>query len=116
MAVALSIFGVAFAALCVWLTVRIVNRRERWAKRTLAAAIIGVPVLYVATFGPACWITSQLQYGNYAVSAFYKPLVGICWKGLDPFGALRWYARIFAAPKWEMLGNGSDYYWVPGKK
>jgi drug/metabolite transporter superfamily protein YnfA len=37
MAVALSIFGVAFAAFCVWLTVRIINRRERWAKWTVVA-------------------------------------------------------------------------------
>ena len=35
----LSTLAVAFAALCVWLTVRIVNRRERWAKWTLAGAI-----------------------------------------------------------------------------
>jgi len=28
------------AAFCVWLTVRIVNRRERWAKWTLAFAIV----------------------------------------------------------------------------
>jgi hypothetical protein len=54
MGLALSIFGVTFAALCVWLTVRIINRRERWAKWTLAA-VIGLPVLYAASFGPACW-------------------------------------------------------------
>jgi hypothetical protein len=30
----LAVTGVAFAAFCVWLTVRIVNRRERWAIRT----------------------------------------------------------------------------------
>jgi len=28
-----AIIGIAFAAFCVWLAVRIVNRRERWAKR-----------------------------------------------------------------------------------
>jgi hypothetical protein len=32
MVLVLSIFGVSFAAFCVWLTVRIVNRKERWAK------------------------------------------------------------------------------------
>jgi len=25
----------------------------------LAALLIGVPLLYVASFGPACWLTSQ---------------------------------------------------------
>ena len=54
MAIVLSIFGVAFAASCVWLKVRIVNRRERWAKWTLAA-VLSLPVLYVLSFGPACW-------------------------------------------------------------
>jgi hypothetical protein len=43
----LSTLAVAFAAFCVWLTVRIVNRRERWAKWTLAV-VVGLPVLYVA--------------------------------------------------------------------
>lgn len=46
---------IAFTAVCVWLMVRIVNRRERWAKWTLAA-IVGLPVLYIASFGPACWL------------------------------------------------------------
>src|SRR5262245_28648855 len=35
----LLIVSVAFGALCVWLTVRIVNRRERWAKRAVAAVV-----------------------------------------------------------------------------
>src|SRR5580765_2198488 len=43
MATLLSTFAVAFAACCVWLTVRIVNRRERWAKWTLAA-VVGQPL------------------------------------------------------------------------
>jgi len=60
MATALSIFGVAFAAFCIWLTVRIVNRRERWAKWTLTMAA-GLPMLYVASFGPSVWIVSR-QY------------------------------------------------------
>ena len=55
MEVLVEILGVALAAFCVWLTVRIVNRRERWAKCALAGTIIGVPALYVLSFGPACW-------------------------------------------------------------
>lgn len=55
MTVLFSVLSIAFAASCVWLTIHIVNRRERWAKRTLAAVVIGVPFLYVASFGPVCW-------------------------------------------------------------
>jgi hypothetical protein len=45
MAPALSIFGVAFVAFCLWLTVRVVNRRERWAKWTLVAALVFAALL-----------------------------------------------------------------------
>ena len=49
---------VAFAALCVWLTVRIINRRERW---WTLVAVMSMPVLYVASFGPACWWFSNIS-------------------------------------------------------
>jgi hypothetical protein len=52
MAITLSIFGVSFAAFCIWLVVRIVNRRERWAKWTLAVVAVA-PVIYLLTYGVA---------------------------------------------------------------
>jgi len=57
MSIVLPALAVAFAAFCVWLAVRIINRRERWAKWTLAG-LFGVPLLYLLSFGPACWATS----------------------------------------------------------
>jgi hypothetical protein len=57
MALALSILGVAFAAFCVWLTVRIVNRRERWAKWTLAG--VALPVVYLLSVGPVIWLQAH---------------------------------------------------------
>src|SRR5258708_4211480 len=56
--VILVAIAVGFAAVCIWLGVRIFNRRERWAKRTLAG-FIAFPVLYLASFGPACWLTNR---------------------------------------------------------
>jgi hypothetical protein len=52
-------FAIAFAAFCIWLTVRIINRRERWAKRTAVAIVVALPALYALSFGPACWLSSQ---------------------------------------------------------
>src|SRR5437868_2461201 len=46
----LTVVGVAVSAFCVWLTVRIINRRERWARWT--AAMLVVPQAYGASFGP----------------------------------------------------------------
>ena len=75
-----AISAIAFTASCVWLMVRIVNRRERWAKRTLAG-VIGIPVLYVASFGPACWISSRLQPSGTGVSAIYVPIIWVMIRG-----------------------------------
>src|SRR5258708_4393232 len=75
MALALSIFGVAFAATCVWLTVRVINRHERWAKWTLTM-VAALPVFYVLSFGPASWIASRIGGGHSPMmSAAYRPLI-----------------------------------------
>ena len=74
MALALSVFGFAFAAICVWLTVRIINRRERWAKRTAVGLIVGLPLLYVASFGPACWMIAADGARPAALPNLYLPI------------------------------------------
>jgi hypothetical protein len=49
MVIVLAILAVAFAAFCVWITVRIVNRREWWAKWTLATMlVVGWPLALIA--------------------------------------------------------------------
>jgi hypothetical protein len=53
--IVLALIAVAFAAVCVWLTVRIVNRRERWAKWTLAGVAV-VLALYPFSYGPFLWL------------------------------------------------------------
>jgi hypothetical protein len=53
MAIALSIFGVTVAAFCLWLAVRVFNRRERWAKWALIGLVL--VLAYPLSFGPACW-------------------------------------------------------------
>jgi hypothetical protein len=67
--------GVSFAAVCVWLGVRIYNRRERWAKWTLAASV-ALPVLYVAGFGPIGKLDKWLGPGLFrdAAEVIYTPL------------------------------------------
>ena len=50
-----SVLGVAFAAYCVWLTVRIVNSREKRAIRT-AVVLVLVFVAYPLSMGPMVWL------------------------------------------------------------
>jgi hypothetical protein len=94
-----SIVGVAVAAFCVWLTVRIVNRKERWAKR-LFAWILSVPVLYILSFGPACWITSHMNAGDSALPIVYWPMTQVMSASSPAASALHWYARLYAAGGW----------------
>lgn len=96
-----AVVGAGFAAVAIWLTVRIVNRRERWAKRTLAA-VIGLPVLYILSFGPTCWIAGNFPMLYRApvlpkfVSTIYRPLVSLGTSGPKYVSALVcWYAAAF---------------------
>jgi hypothetical protein len=50
-----AVAGVAIAAFCIWLTARIINRRELWANRTAAALAVAL-VVYPLSFGPAVWL------------------------------------------------------------
>ena len=93
--------GTAFAAFCVWLTVRIINRHDRWAKLTLAG-LVGLPVLYAASFGPVCWILSWTNNHSIRVETAYAPII-LTWNR-EPFRiseAFFWYARLWAADDWE---------------
>jgi hypothetical protein len=100
--------AVTFAALCVWLAVRFINRRERWAKWALVLAV-GLPALYVGSFGPACWVSSHAEMGQTVVTSMYYPLGFLCVHDYRPFvgrripvasDALIWYSRVFAADDW----------------
>jgi hypothetical protein len=73
---AIAAIGVALAAFCIWLTVRIINRGEAWAKRLLTSLIV-VLVIYPATTGPlVCLDAHDLlpRWMNGPIDFFYAPL------------------------------------------
>jgi len=65
MAIALSIFGAAYAGCFVWLAIRVIRRRERWAKWTLG---IMVALAVIALVG--CGLLA------YAIREFWKDFTG----------------------------------------
>ena len=93
-----SVLSIAFAAFCIWLAMRIFNRREPWAKRT-AVGIAVTLALYVLGIRPACWTTSHLNWGAETVSVVYRPLVRneVASKVLNP------YSKVLAAPDWHWV-------------
>ncbi len=54
----IAALSVAFAAVCIWLTVRLINRRERWVKWTLGAAVAfgGLSMAIVPGLQTAYWV------------------------------------------------------------
>ena len=108
LAAAIPTVGVAVVAFCVWLGVRLYNRRERWVKLTLMTTLIGVPLLYFVVFGTVCRATSQptaeWRANNVAVPAnavdtvLYRPLGAAATKS----AAIRWVV------------HGYLRLWVPG--
>jgi hypothetical protein len=76
MKIALSIFGVAFTAFCVWLVVRIVNRRERWAKWTAAALmvlVVSYPLSYPWAFSVVFHRCKSQSTALGLLADFYAP-------------------------------------------
>jgi hypothetical protein len=95
MTIVVSSLAVAFASVCIWLTIRFVNRRERWAKKTLVA-IIAVPMLYLLSFGPACWIATRYQPLRKSVITIYSDTVVWAYFKTPRFvgSTLIWYANV----------------------
>jgi hypothetical protein len=113
MTMILTTLAVTFVALCVWLTVRTVNKRERWAKWTLAA-VVGLPVLYIASFGPACWISSRTETGAGIVAIAYQPIIKIIFEPTAPdfvITAVVKYAELLSAPGWMFSRTSDQYHW-----
>jgi hypothetical protein len=105
--VAILITGIAFGAFCVWLAVRVYNRRERWAKRTAIGA--AVAALYVVGLGPACWISSRTGCGGAPLSAGYCPLTWVMLRGGRSEYVIDWYSHVASAAGWGWLRTGDAY-------
>lgn len=109
MSILFASLAVTYAAILVLLAVRFVNRREKWVRRSLVALIIVTPLLYLASFGPACWWLSitlrpptrppgvKDAYSEYRLpSKVYWPLGwtanklgSTCFQALHNYGRLR---------------------------
>ena len=60
MTIILPALGVAFPAVCIWLAVRIFNRREKWAKRTAVGLAVATIFFGAYATAYACMVRSSL--------------------------------------------------------
>ena len=97
--------GLSFGAFVIWLTVRTINRPERWAKRALWAIAGLTPVLYVLSLGPFAWMVSAEKLPVEMVESvqyIYLPLKWIYTHGPTPIhDGLHWYVRICSVEQGE---------------
>lgn len=75
-----------------------VRHRPLWT--LLAAALILMPVLYVASFGPWFWLYAgplrdRPEHPIHSLRSFYSPLIWGAKRGPEPARqALRWYVML----------------------
>jgi hypothetical protein len=62
------------------------QRESVW--QWIVAMLIGLPLLYVASFGPACWICWRRQWESPTLSVAYAPIIWLMQNGPDPVRAL----------------------------
>jgi hypothetical protein len=61
----------------------------------IVALLIGLPVLYVASFGPACWFCARTQCGNRFVGTAYQPIISaMIFNTLKLRHPILWYMRL----------------------
>ena len=70
------------------------QNRPRTVWSWIVATLVGLPVLYVLSFGPACWTVRWTKQGEEVLAAVYAPLLPV-WadgpRGLS--NALDFYAN-----------------------
>ncbi|MBS0264588.1 MAG: hypothetical protein JSS02_21820 [Planctomycetes bacterium] len=77
MEIVLSVAGAAFGAFCIWLTVRIINRRELWAKKAVSTLIVvGSGISTFVVFAKILMIHGD-NTGPLAISLFAAVIAAI---------------------------------------
>ena len=94
----LSTPAVACGAFCVWLGVRIINRRERWAKWSLVG-MSAIPALYVLSYAPAVFVVTIIGQPDWATEqfyGFYSPIIAVIKGHYEPFSTILSYYGVEA--------------------
>ena len=87
----------------------------------IVGTLLGVPLLYVLSFGPACWISSHVGKAEWRIETVYRPVL---WAWARSPGSLATaidrYAECGAADgwQWNWLRMDSElsepFSWDPG--
>jgi hypothetical protein len=90
------------------------NDRKKPLWPWIVTLLIGLPMLYVASFGPWCWalsrrITVDDVYPQEMSAVFYRPIYLLWWDGPHAAQeAIGWYANILANTPVEPMELGAS--------
>jgi hypothetical protein len=83
----------------------------------IVAVCIGVPLLYVASFGPACWITSRWNLPGRWLVVVYRPMTAVIeLRSGILCDAVKSYSFLWASKDWGWWfeTDGRVYTFEPG--
>jgi hypothetical protein len=89
----LPALALAISASSIWLGVRIINRRERWAVSVLAGAIVVVFAVYPLSIGPASRLSHDPDcpdWIQHELPTFYGPVLRLFGAMPDPLYDMAW--------------------------
>lgn len=70
------------------------NRKAHSTVGTWLGIGLIVVLLYVASFGPMCWISARLGFGGRCASVVHRPLIQLAYESPALKTALMWYADL----------------------
>ncbi len=113
----LSAFWLSWVAACIWVGIRLINRRDQRTRQW--GLILGaMPVVYVASFGPACWLSSRTGDPQHAsvelVEELYQPCLRMGVSAPPPVSRMiSFWATCLARREWSIRDScfTDDCFW-----
>jgi hypothetical protein len=93
----ISAYAMTVVAFGIWLGVRIINRRERWAK-WMAGLLVGSCVGYPLSYGPVYWLLARGNFPEWGFRVYgivYCPLVQFLSSSEMGIAVAEWYGKLW---------------------
>jgi hypothetical protein len=86
------------------------NEEKRAGGAFWCIVALTIPVAYVVSLGPSCWVSSRTGVGTSVVDVVYRPILlaaDAC--PMPGWKAIQWYSKVGAPPDWF---STKAHYWT----
>jgi hypothetical protein len=77
----------------------------------IAALILGLPMFYVVSFGPACWTSDRTNSGTQLISVVFHPIIKLANGSPRVHAIALWYAGLGAGTGSTPSFDGDELSW-----